>query len=128
MGNVFIKRYVLSHAHPVKFISEILGILISSYFVWKHDWILAIVSAIILFFLSTLLVWRHPIQNLEKTSLGKIMLVYSKSINFLLYNISVVPYIYGLWTHKLIYVLIGILILVLPHFLKLNMIKRTITL
>ena len=111
MGSL-IKKYMISHAHPIKFISEILGIIFATYFLWNGKWILSFIVA--MFFFSTLLLWRRPLDYLEKTTLGKILLVYSKPLNFLLYNFSVIPYIYGIWNHDFLYIIIGIFLLVLP--------------
>ncbi len=118
--NKFIHRYILSHAHPVKFSAEILGIFFSAYFLWLHNWIWAIIASIFFFLFSTLLVWKRNVdlQQIENSSLGKIMLVYSTPLNFFLYNFSAIPLIYGLWTHNIFSILLAILILLAPYLLK----------
>ena len=110
-----IYRLMLLHAHPAKFIAEILGAIWSAYFLWQHNWIGAVIVSVVGFLLSTLLVWKQPIDQLKTTSLGKFMAVYSTPSNFLLYNLSALPVIYGLWLHDSVFILIGISILLLPH-------------
>ena len=106
---------MLLHAHPIKFIAEILGVIWSVYFLWHHNWIGAVIVSLVGFLLSTLLLWKQPIDHLATTSLGKVMSVYGTPFNFLLYNLSALPVIYGLWTHDALFILIGLSILLLPH-------------
>ena len=103
------------HAHPIKFIAETLGAMWSAYFLWHHNWIGALIAGLTGFLLSTLLVWNQRIDRLETTPFGKVMSVYGSPINFLLYNLSALPVIYGLWVHDSFPILIGISILLLPH-------------
>ena len=43
------------------------------------------------------------------------MSVYGTPFNFLLYNLSALPVIYGFWLHDSFFILVGISILLLPH-------------
>jgi hypothetical protein len=107
---------MLQHAHPAKFVAEILGVMWGFYFLWNRNWIGAVVSSLLLFLGSTIALWNRPIDYLATTSLGKVMLVYSTPVNFIIYNVSAVPVIYGLWTHQMLYVVAGYsLMLLLPH-------------
>ncbi len=110
-----IHRLMILHAHPAKFIAEILGVIWSVYFLWQHNWVGAVIVSLVGFLLSTLLLWNQSIDYLETTSLGKVMSVYGTPLNFLLYNLSALPVIYGLWLHDSFFILIGISILLLPH-------------
>ncbi len=116
-GNPYskIRKYVLAHAHPAKFVSEVLGVMWATYLLWVNNWIGAIVAAFAFFLLSTIFLWNEPMEHLEKTPLGRILLVYSSPLNFFLYNLSVIPYIYGLWIHNFAYILLGVSILLFPH-------------
>lgn len=106
---------MILHAHPAKFIAEILGLIWSAYFLWQHNWIGAVIVGLVGFLLSTILLWNQPIDFLETTSLGKVMDVYGRPVNFLLYMLSALPVIYGLWLHDSFFVLIGVSILLSPH-------------
>ena len=106
---------MLQHAHPAKFAAEILGIILGTYLLWIHSWIGAVISSVILFLGSTIALWNYPIENLADSALGRIMLVYATSLNFVMYNLSALPVIYGLWSHRGIYVGAGYFILLLPH-------------
>lgn len=118
--NKFRNKYILSHAHPIKFLAEILGVISSAYLLWIHNWIWAIIASVFFFLFSTLLLWNKTLdlEKIAKTSLGKIMIVYTTPVNFFLYNVSVIPFIFGLWTHNFLYVLLGIFLLFLPHLSK----------
>lgn len=116
MTNKVIYKYALTHAHPAKFIAEILGTMWAAYFLWNYNWVGAIISALVFYLLSTLILWGKSIDYLAETPLGKVMLVYSTPIAAGLKELSIVPLIYGLWTHNPIYILIGISMLFLPHF------------
>jgi uncharacterized membrane protein YdjX (TVP38/TMEM64 family) len=106
---------MLQHAHPAKFVAEILGIIWGSYFLWIHNWIGAVISSVILFLGSTIALWNKPVGDLAETALGKIMLAYATPSNFVIYNLSALPVVYGLWTHQGFYVVSGYSLLLLPH-------------
>ena len=106
---------MLQHAHPAKFVAEILGVIWGSYFLWIHNWIAAMISSLILFLGSTIALWYRPIEHLTETALGKIMLVYTTPTNFVIYNLTALPVIYGLWTHQGLYFVGGYSLLLLPH-------------
>src|SRR5947208_1902158 len=106
---------MLQHAHPAKFVAEMLGVIWGSYFLWTHNWIAAAISSLMLFLGSTIALWNKPIENLAETVLGRTMLVYATPPNFVIYNLSALPVIYGLWTHQGLYVVVGYSLLLLPH-------------
>ena len=110
-----IYRLMVLHAHPIKFIAEILGVMWSMYFLWRRNRIGAVIVGVLGFLLSTILLWNKPIEGLATTQLGKIMAVYATPLNFMLYNLSALPVIYGLWTHSVVFILLGYTILLLPH-------------
>jgi hypothetical protein len=106
---------MLQHAHPAKFVAEILGIISGTYFLWIHNWIGALISSVFLFLGSTSALWNKPTEDLADTALGKIMLVYATPSNFVIYNVSALPVIYGLWTHQGLYIVAGYSLLLLPY-------------
>ncbi len=106
---------MLQHAHPAKFVAEILGIISCTYFLWIHNWIGAVISGVILFLGSTIALWNKPVENFADTALGKIMLVYATPFNYFIYNVSALPVIYGLWTHQGLYIVVGSSLLLFPH-------------
>ena len=113
-------KYILSHAHPVKFIAEVLGIISSAYFLWLHNWAWAIIASVSFFLFSTLFLWNRSVdlEHIASTPLGRIMLTYTTPVSFFLYNFSAVPLIYGLWTHNIFTIMLAILVLLVPHFFK----------
>ena len=56
-----------------------------------------------------------PVEHLAQTRLGKIMLGYASPFNFIIYNLSALPVIYGLWTHQGLYIVAGSSLLLLPN-------------
>jgi len=106
-----IRKLMLQHAHPAKFVAEILGIMWGIYFLWIHNWIGALTSSLILFLGSTIALWNKPVEELAATSLGRIMLVYATPLNFIIY----MPVIYCVWTHQGLYIVMGYSLMLLPH-------------
>src|SRR5215210_7152852 len=98
---------MLQHAHPAKFVAEVLGIMWGIYFLWNQNWIGAVVSSVILFLMSTLLTRNKSVEHLAATSLGRAMLVYATPLTFLIYNVSALPVIYGAWTRRVVYIITG---------------------
>lgn len=113
--NKLIHRYTLEHAHPMKFVCEVLGVMWGVYFLWHHNWIAAALISMALFLGSTLVLRNKPIDYLSRSALGKIMLVYATPVNFLFYNLSALPVVYGVWSHQPVFILLGITIFLLPH-------------
>ncbi|MCI0489500.1 MAG: hypothetical protein L0229_23155 [Blastocatellia bacterium] len=113
--NNLIRKYILAHAHPMKFVAEALGVMWSVFFLWNRNWIAAVVASTLFFLLTTLILWNKPSDGLAKSPLGKILLVYATPLNFFFYNFSALPLIYGLWVHSTVYILIGVTLLLLPH-------------
>jgi hypothetical protein len=113
--NSLIRRFILQHAHPAKFVAEILGVISCTYLLWIHNWIGAVITSLILFLGSTIALWNKPVEYLAETRRGKIMLVYATASNFIIYNLSALPVVYGLWTHQGLYVVAGYSLLFLPH-------------
>jgi hypothetical protein len=74
-----------------------------------------VTSSVILFFGSTIALWNKPVENLAATSLGRVMLVYAAPLNFIIYNVSALPVIYGVWTHQGLYIVAGYSLMLLPH-------------
>jgi len=72
-------------------------------------------NSVILFVGSTIALWNKPNEDLAETARGKIMLVYATPSNFVIYNLSALPVIYGLWTHQGLYIVAGYSLLLLPH-------------
>ena len=110
-----LRRYMLQHAHPGKFIAEVLGIMWGVYFVWNHKWVWALIVGMGFFLLSTIFLWGDRFEYLGNTHLGRVMLVYINPLNFVLYNASIVPLVYGLWSHNSFFILLGVTIILLPH-------------
>ncbi len=106
---------MLQHAQPAKFVAEILGIIWGTYFLWIHNWIGALSSSVFLFLGRTIVLWNKPVEYLAESGLGKIMLVYATPSNCIIYNVSSLPVIYGLWTHQGLYIVAGYSLLLLPH-------------
>ncbi|HKG96353.1 MAG TPA: hypothetical protein VKA97_00965 [Pyrinomonadaceae bacterium] len=113
--NKFLRKHMLQHAHPAKFVAELMGIMWGIYFLWQQNWIGAVVSSVLLFLSSTLITWNKSMNYLAATPLGRVMLVYATPLTFLIYNLSALPVIYGAWTHQVIYILAGYSIMLLPH-------------
>jgi hypothetical protein len=113
--NNFLRKHMLQHAHPAKFVAELMGIMWGLYFLWDQNWIGAVVSSVLFFLASTIILWNRPVEYLAATPLGRVMLVYATPVTFLIYNVSALPVIYGAWTHQVIYILIGYSIMLLPH-------------
>jgi hypothetical protein len=74
-----------------------------------------VISSFLLFLGSTIALWNKPVEHLAETSLGRVMLVYSTPLNFIIYNVSALPVIYGLWTHQVSYIIAGYSLMLLPH-------------
>lgn len=110
-----LERIMVQHAHPVKLVLEVIGIMWAIYFLWQGNWQWAIVSGIGLPLLGTILVWGRDERRLTGTWLGKVMLMHAHPLNFVLHLVGFVPMVYGLWLHDTVYILAGLTAVILGH-------------
>jgi len=115
--NLTIRKYLLPHAHPVKFMAEVLGLVWGSYFLWQHQWVVALIGSTVLFVASTAVLWGKDMEHLASSTLGRFSLAYATPVGFILYNLSALPLIYGLWVHNAVFIVIATVLFLLPHLL-----------
>lgn len=110
-----IRRYILSHTHPAKFVAEILGLAWGSYFLWQHHWPTALIGSMALFLISTVALWGEDMEYVASSALGRFSLAYATVPGFILYNLSALPLVYGLWVHSVFFIVIAAILFSIPQ-------------
>jgi hypothetical protein len=98
--NVSLRHYMLLHAHPAKLGVELAGSLAAARCLCRHDWRGAAAASASAFLGSTVALWGAPVDSRSRTALGRAMLAYATPGGFALYNLSALPLVHGLWTHR----------------------------
>ena len=109
-------RYFLMRVHPQKIVFDIVGVIWSVFFLWNHNWAAALISTLLAGGLGLYFTRNLIPEVMAQTTLGKIGLLHTHPFNLALNLIGIVPSIYGLWTHSVEMILIGLSIIVLGHF------------
>ena len=110
-----LERIMVQHAHPVKFVLEVIGIIWGTYFLWHQNVTNALLFGIGLPLVGTLAAWGHDEDKLAKSMLGKIMLVHADPVNLFFQVVGLLVMISGIYGHMTEMTLWGITIVVFGH-------------
>lgn len=116
--NIF-QRLVVRHVHPVVFVFHLLSLMWAGYFLWIHWWVAAILVFAVLFPLAALVSWldRDYISTvkLELNPFQKLVVFHADLRNLLFHIIGFGFYVFGMWKHSVIFLLIAVSFLVLGN-------------
>lgn len=107
--------YSLKHFHPRSLFIDSAAIIWSVYYLWQNNWPLALGFAIagrILAYLST---FDVNAEKMSETTWGKIALLHLNPINLVLQSMGLLLFIYSLWEHSELLILLSISLILIGH-------------
>jgi hypothetical protein len=110
-----LKRHVLRKAHPTKIFIDTAAWMWAVYFLWANQWLPAFLIILTASTASYVLVRRTNPERMATSTLGRIALLHLHPANLVVQIASLVPLLYGIWTHSGIYILAGLTLLFLGH-------------
>lgn len=109
------EKFILRKFHPQNIFFEITGTLWAVYFLWNQDWQNAVLVGAIMSLLGLLSVWNLNDSKMSETTLGKLALLHLNPLNLSVQIVGLAPAVYGVWTHSVEMILIGLSIIFLGH-------------
>ena len=121
------QRLMMINAHPIKFWANIIGGLITLYFLWKHDLFYALLLGGLIIFGGTFFTTKYSKLSLEEiagTRLGNLFRHYTTPLGFTCYCISHIIIPVSFWYHELILFGIGIVFLMMGLFNRVSILNH----
>ncbi len=110
-----LEEYALRHMHPRSLFIDSVGMIWSIYYLWHHNWSLALGMAVIGRILAYLTSLDVNTEKMSQTMWGKIALLHLNPINMTLQIFGLVIVVYGVWQHSVEYSLVGLSSILLGH-------------
>jgi len=104
----WLQRMVLRAAHPVSIVFSIIGWTWGVFYLWRHDWVMALI-AVVLARASV------HLQEVADTILGRLALLHLQPFNLTIQVIGTVVLITGVWMHGTELILGGISLITVGH-------------
>jgi hypothetical protein len=114
-GFNWLEKYALKRFHPRAIFIDAIGLIWFMYYLWSHNWQMALGSALIGRLLSQLSVMDIDVQRMSETVLGKIALLHLHPINLITQLVGVIVLLFGFWQHSPELSLGGITMILLGH-------------
>lgn len=108
-------RILVGHAHPVNVVLHAIGIMWAVYFLWQGNFYWAAIFGLGLPVVGTIAVWGQGEKELEKTPLGKLMLIHEDPVNMGFHIAGWIVTVYGVWIHEPISILTGVSFVLMGH-------------
>ena len=111
----YLEKAIIRRGHPKHIILGIVGFLWTVYFLWHHNWALALGVVLASAILGRVVTRGTREEGLAQTVLGKIMLLHLHPMNLTVQVAGFGILLYGVWTHLPVYVLVGASLVLLGH-------------
>jgi len=109
------QSYSVMHFHPRYLFLDSVGMIWSIYFLWGHNWQLALGAFLLGRMLGFITVMNLDVEAFAQTTWGKIGLLHTQPVNMLTQLFGLLLTIYGIWDHQMLAVLGGISFVLLGH-------------
>ena len=112
----FLEKHMLRHGHPRHMIVAVVSTIWATYFFWKHELALALwvmLGGMVLARLATLGMRE---EQFAQTTFGKILLLHLHPLNMLLQVTGFVLFMYGVWEHNALNMMVGTSLIFAGHF------------
>lgn len=111
----FMERFMLRKFHPRKIFFDMIGSMWAVYFLWNHEWQIALAALILFNAMGILSAWNVNFRHLAQTPLGKLGLLHSRPANFSVQFAGVIVAVYGIWYHSVEVILIALTAIFAGH-------------
>ena len=111
----WMQNYALKKAHPSNLFVESIGAIWATYYLYQHNWQLAVISILLMKVLGFMLVKDINPHKMAETTLGKIALLHLHPWNIINQTIGFAMSVYAVWQHSVEGILVGVSIILLGH-------------
>ena len=109
------ENYVLKRSHPRAIFIDAIGLIWTIYFLWGHNWQMAVGATLIGRLMAQLSVMDVNAQRMSDTVLGKIALLHLHPINLITQIVGLIVLLFGVWQHSPELSLGGVSMILLGH-------------
>ncbi|WP_310395583.1 hypothetical protein [Hymenobacter sp.] len=120
MPYTFWEKVMLQHAYVPKLVADCLGILLGALLLWTNHPLWAAAAVFGLSFLGSFLARNQDLPQLSTTPLGRWMLEQAKPVNLLVRTVGALVLSYGIWSHRMGYLILGMGLIVLARQIRLK--------
>ena len=110
-----IERLMVRHGHPRHMIVALVTMMWTSYWMWFHQWKLAIVVALIGVVAARVATIGMQEEKFGQTLWGRMLLLHLHPFNVLSQTAGFGLLLYGFWEHSAIYLLAGASVVLIGH-------------
>ncbi len=110
-----LQRYVLYQFHPRSLFIDSVGLIWFVYWLWHHDWVLALCTLVAARLIAYLSVANINLNLFAETILGRIARLHLNPFNFVNQVIGSVVLLISIWQHSIEGILIGFSIILIGH-------------
>ncbi len=119
-----VQSYFVRRSHPASLFVEAAGASWIIYFFWNHLWVESLLVLLFSRVIANFIAFRANPEVLAQSSVGRIALLHAQPINMLIQLVGLVGFFYGLWTHEVKVILMGISIVMLGHLVGWHRVDR----
>jgi len=109
------QSYSVMHFHPRYLFLDSVGMIWSIYFLWAHNWQLALGVFLAGRILGLISVMNLDVEAFAQTTWGKMGLLHLHPMNMIIQILGIVVFAYGIWEHETLVMLGGISCVLLGH-------------
>ncbi len=110
-----LERILIRGSHPVSMFFYLVSWTWGIFFLWNHQWPLALAVVVIGRLFGHFSVRHADVAGMAKTTLGKIAILHANAFNFSTQTIGAVILLTGIWMHSTETILSAISIIALGH-------------
>ena len=110
LERIFIRRW-----HPRWIIPDIVGAIWGFYFLWVHNWELALAAILLSGAVGAFLTLGMHEERLAETTLGRIILLHLHPVNLSVQIAGIALLVYSVWIHSPVYIVVAISTILIGH-------------
>lgn len=111
----FLERFILRKFHPRKIFFDFIGLTWSVYFLWNHQWPLALAASMLSGSIGLISVWNVDLDKMAQTPLGRMAMLHLNPANIAIQSAGVVAGVLGIWSHSTVIMMLALSIILAGH-------------
>lgn len=111
-----LQKYVILRSHPRRIFLDSVALMWEVYFLWNQNWKAALGIFLVMNTVGLLLARKINYEAMANTTLGRIAILHTQPMNFLLQITGAAFIVYGLLLREALTIMAGVSLVFLGHF------------